>query len=276
MQQTIADAGSAGDGLELVEYQPDERCGPPLLFVHGAFTAAWCWEVAYLPYFAEAGFPAFAVSLSGHGASGGHERLNALTLEDYADDVAEAVDAMDEPPIIIGHSMGGLVADIALRRGVEAAGLVLLAAVPPTGLTPSALQMMVSQPRLAWHLGMAQVTGPRALEPEEAQAALFAGAEPAEPAREASRRMQPESQVALFQMGLPRWPRLGGFRAPVAVIGAAEDVVIPPWMVRATGWLHGVTPRWIPETGHAVMLEPRWQPGAEVLEDALRAVAGPA
>lgn len=82
----------------------------PLLFVHGAHVGAWCWEEHFLPWFASRGFPAYAVSLRGHGASGGRERLNRFGLADYACDLAATVAAIGRAPVLIGHSMGGMVA----------------------------------------------------------------------------------------------------------------------------------------------------------------------
>ena len=56
--------------LEILSRLPKERTThAPLLFVHGAYTGAWCWDEYFLPYFAERGFEAHAVSLRGHGAS---------------------------------------------------------------------------------------------------------------------------------------------------------------------------------------------------------------
>ena len=44
---------------------------PPLLFIHGGYCDAWCWEPYFLPWFAARGYPAHALSLRGHGASDG-------------------------------------------------------------------------------------------------------------------------------------------------------------------------------------------------------------
>ena len=44
---------------------------PPLLFVHGAYCAAWVWEEYFLPWFAQRGWNATAISLEGHGDSRG-------------------------------------------------------------------------------------------------------------------------------------------------------------------------------------------------------------
>ena len=258
-------------GLELLAYEPDTtgRGCPPLLFVHGAFAGAWCWQTHYLPYFAGLGHAAYAVSLRGHGASAGRETLNQAGLNDFVDDVASAVDELGEPPVLVGHSMGGLVVDMALRRGVPAEAGVFLAAVPPTGMAPSALQMMVGQPHLLWQMGVLQGFGPDWVDVDQAQHALFADTPGPDAVLEYTSRMQPESQWALFEMGFPRWPRWGHLHIPVAVLGAEEDAIIPPWMVRTTAWWHGVDPIWIPGAGHAMMLEPGWRRSAAILQGAL-------
>ena len=75
--------------LEIVERKgslPHKR--PPLLFVHGSAHGAWCWAEHFLDYFADQGFSAYALSLRGHGASGGRKRLRWASIADYVDDVA--------------------------------------------------------------------------------------------------------------------------------------------------------------------------------------------
>ncbi|MFW6277879.1 MAG: alpha/beta hydrolase [Halorhodospira sp.] len=277
MYANLDAAGGGGlAGLEMIHYSGGEgrvEGAPPVLFVHGAFAGAWCWEVHYLPYFAGIGYEAHALSLRGHGGSDGRERLGTASLRDYVEDLATAVAALDQPPVLIGHSMGGLVVDLAVRQGVPAAGVILLAAVPPTGLAPSGMQMMLTEPRLLWQMGVLQGFGPGWVDVEAARRALFAEEMDAESLLEYTSRMQPESQLALFEMSFPRWPRWGGVGCPVAVIGAEADAIIPPWMVQVTAWFHGVQPRWIPDAGHAMMLEPGWQRGAEVVAGALTGMA---
>src|SRR5215207_437635 len=77
--------------LEIIARRPERgRRGPRLLFVHGICVGAWIWDEHFLPFFAEAGFEAHAVSLRGHGGSGGRDRLSSWRLADYTDDLREA------------------------------------------------------------------------------------------------------------------------------------------------------------------------------------------
>ena len=73
----------------------------PLLFVHGAFTGAWCWDEHFLPYFAARGHDAWAVDLRGHGDDAAPVEL--ASIEDYVADLVLAIEQIGEPPVIVGH-----------------------------------------------------------------------------------------------------------------------------------------------------------------------------
>ena len=101
----------------------------PLLFVHGSSHAAWCWDEHFLPWFATEGFNAYAVSLRGHGKSEGSDRLRWTSVSDYVDDVRSVALRLPGAPVLIGHSLGGLVVQKYLER-YTASGAVLLAPSP--------------------------------------------------------------------------------------------------------------------------------------------------
>ena len=105
---------------------------PNLLCLHGLFAAGWVFE-ELLPLAASRGHSAAALSFRGHAPSAPEPRLGALSVSDYVADATAAAKALDRP-IVIGHSLGGLVA---LR--LAAAGLVraavLVAPAPPRGIS---------------------------------------------------------------------------------------------------------------------------------------------
>src|SRR3954469_12840970 len=104
-------------GLELISHTPARRAKPTkLLFVHGAFVAAWCWDDNFLPYFAEHGFAAHAVSLRGHGGSEGRAELSSTTVNDYEADVQLVASHLGAPVAVIGHSMGAMVVQRCLHK----------------------------------------------------------------------------------------------------------------------------------------------------------------
>src|SRR5512146_589692 len=90
---------------------------PPLLFVHGGYCDAWFWEPYFLPWFAARGYPAYALSLRGHGASGGRESLFVAGIDDYAVDVTRVASGLPAQPILVGHSMGAAVVERLISAG---------------------------------------------------------------------------------------------------------------------------------------------------------------
>ncbi|MCX7147762.1 MAG: alpha/beta fold hydrolase [Sulfuritalea sp.] len=118
---------------------------PPLVFVHGGYVHAGCWDVNFLPHFSKLGYHCHAINLSGHGASEGRENLNSYDLDHYAADVAQLVAELPAPPVLIGHSMGALVVQRFLEKG-QAAAVIMMAPVPTTGLAGCSAQLHVRQP----------------------------------------------------------------------------------------------------------------------------------
>ena len=85
---------------ELLEAVPEHPVAgrPPLLFVHGAWHGAWCWQEHWLPAVAAAGWHGVAVSLRGHGASERPARFDLATLRHYEHDVLQAITTLPAPP----------------------------------------------------------------------------------------------------------------------------------------------------------------------------------
>src|SRR5271155_2338998 len=101
--------------------------------VHGAFCGGWAFEAFARP-FIQAGHAVSLPDLPGHGNAGAAQSVGGLSMSDYADAIAGAIRAQPEPPVVIGHSLGGLVSLLAAARA-PTAGLVLLAPSTPWGLT---------------------------------------------------------------------------------------------------------------------------------------------
>ena len=235
----------------------------PLLFVHGAFTGAWCWDEHFLPFFAEAGYAAHAVSLSGHGRSRGRDRLDQLSIADYVADVAETVARLPTPPILIGHSMGGFVVQKYLEEHA-AAGAVLMCSVPPQGLMSAAINVMFARPTLFQDLNSLMGGGHVAL--ETLREALFAQPISVDDLTRFYRWSQPESHRAIWDMSLFDLPRASRIHdVPLLVIGAEHDHLMPVSTAHMTASRYGVEAEIFPGMGHGLMLEHDWRKVAERL-----------
>ncbi len=83
--------------------------GRTIVLVHGSWGSSAMWML-YREALAVAGFRVVLLDLRGHGKSGGD--IAGATMADYVADVAQVVSehAPSSAPVIVGHSMGGLVA----------------------------------------------------------------------------------------------------------------------------------------------------------------------
>lgn len=79
-----------------------------IVLVHGSWGASWMWNM-YVPFLSQKGFDVYALDLRGHGQSEGE--VAGTTMQNYVEDVRQVIEENNlEHPIVIGHSMGGLVA----------------------------------------------------------------------------------------------------------------------------------------------------------------------
>ncbi len=237
----------------------------PLLFIHGAYTAAWCWDEHYLDWFAEQGYLSYAVSLSGHGASRGSKQLDSYGISDYVNDVEEAIALLPAPPVLIGHSMGGFVVQKYLEKRLVPAA-VLLSSVPPQGLMSSMFGLMFQKPGMLTDLNNLMTGGRVAV--ETLREALFAQPVDAEDLQRFFRYAQPESHRAIWDMTLFNLPHPSRVtRSPLLVLGAERDHLIPPSLVQMTAMTYGVEAEIFPDLGHGSMLERDWLLVAERIRD---------
>jgi len=254
---------------------------PPLLFVHGAYCDAWCWDVHLLPWFAQAGHAAYALSLRGHGESPGRNDLGTLKLDDYVADIRQVVAGLPARPILIGHSMGATLVE---RLVAEEAfpGAALICPVPPSGLLPVLTRLWWGRPDFFWH---AQKLHSGAIDPvamSTLREFYFTSRAAPEILAGAMRHLSPESPHAVMELawrGMSR--RAANQDTPVCVIAAGDDALFTPEEAQSTAERHGVDAIVLPGAPHMLMLEPGWERLADTLLEWIRrsvpaaAAAGP-
>lgn len=245
--------------LEVISRLPAQAGNkPPLLFVHGAFAGAWCWEEHFLDFFAGLGYPSYALSLRGHAGSAGRERLHWNRLADYVTDVAEVAVGLGERTILIGHSMGGMIVQKYLER-TPAPAAVLMCSVPPSGLMWSSLQLMWRDPMLWMEMGVITHAGPQYGSRSLARRALFSPDAPDAVVDRLMSRAQEESSRVLADLTWADLPAVTLVRrTPLLVLGAEHDALVPPSEVLETARRLGAECEIVPRVAHVMMFEPGW------------------
>ena len=237
----------------------------PILMIPGAFCGGWVFDRFAAPL-ADAGRRAVAMDLPGHGPGAARDATAGLSMSDYAKAAAAQAEALGAPPVLIGHSLGGLVALMAAMR-TRTAGVILLAPSAPWGVSGSSLEEAASAVSL-------YTFGPywaQAIEPEYTTFRSYSADRVNADERKAMfARMRPESGRALFET-LNWWldpfmttaVNADRIAAPILAIAGERDAVHPPATVRETARRVGAEYHVMPKMSH-------WLPGEPGADDVAR------
>jgi pimeloyl-ACP methyl ester carboxylesterase len=208
----------------------------PLMLIHGAWLAANSWE-NFARYFESRNF---AVSAPGWPRKQGDveelrkdaEELKGLGITEIVDHYEEQIRTLDEPPVLIGHSFGGLIVELLLDRGLGRAGVAMSPAPPKGILVLPFSSLKVASPALA-HPSKRHGVVPLTLEeftygfvntfsPEDAAAAYERYAVPE------TGQIFYEAGFANFHLHPPTEVHFKkGDRAPLLIVGADKDHTVP-------------------------------------------------
>jgi len=253
--------------LEIISHVPEmPTTRPPLLLVHGAWHAAWCWESNFFEWFSRQGWEVHAVSLRGHGDSDGAKRLRWFSIADYVEDIENTIDRIGRPPVLIGHSMGGFVVQAYLENHVVP-GAVLLASAPPTGTLRFTYKILRAQflsvLKAVAKLDMYELVK----SPSLAKKLFLTAAIDQHSLSEYHARLQSESfRVSVVDMLFLDLPKPEKNESPIAVVGAECDFIFPPAEAKRTAEAYGTQAIVFPGLAHNMMVEPGWQGIAEWIE----------
>jgi pimeloyl-ACP methyl ester carboxylesterase len=243
-------------GIAVTAVRPSRETGTPLLFVHGLFAAGWMFEW-WSTYFAERGRAAYAVDLRGHGASGRVPALGRVSLADYIDDALRAARQLGDV-IIVGHSMGSLIAQKIAEMGAATAA-VLVCPAPPRGIPLISLELVMREAKyLPAMLRSREIRVRRAdadamilnRVPQGERASMFA-------------RLQPDSgragrDIMLGALAIDA----GKVRCPVLVLAGVDDRFVPFRVARRVAAKYNAPLRRLEGCAHVMMQEPRWSDAA--------------
>lgn len=247
-----------------------------IVFVHGAWMTASSWD-NFIPPFEAAGYDVHVPTWPGLAGRTAAE-LNAapppgfgrLRIGQIVDQYAAFIRTLPEPPILIGHSFGGLIVQLLLDRGLGAAGVAIDPA--PIGGVPAGLRALISAfPILARWNGWNR---PYALSLREF-AAKFANAAPAgqQAAAHGSVAIPTPGRIfyqAAFMLGT--WVSPKRRTVPLLVTGGDRDRLVTPFMSRLTYLVQRRSPartdyKLFPGRSHFLTAEPGWE---EVADTTLR------
>ena len=228
---------------------------PPILFVPGSFSGAWIWKGNFLEYFHDDGYDVAAMSFRSHGWRGWD--LWQRGLSEFDRDLKEVISQFDSPPILVAHSLGGLIAQrVALEVPVRA--LALLSPIPIDGVAPSVFSLAKKSPLSL--LKLASITfEPRFSRLAEAPLGIYSEDVRQEIQNEFSGRLQAESPLVLLQSLFHRLDTEKKISCPVHFWGAEGDHIIPASEVKRSASMLNAPYRIFPGMSHTFQSEPNWK-----------------
>ncbi len=231
-----------GPKLEVISAGPRwSYKGAPIVFVHGAFGAAWMWDEHFLGYFAKFRRRVYAVSLRGHGKSAGHRDLETTSFSDYIDDIIGFIARLGSPPVVVGHSLGGLIVQRLIGR-VPLRGIVLMASAPPEGILMVGHSLMLPGPAALMDSFRRTMPGKARSQTDMWRRVLFSDELAAKRVTDFATRMGRESPRALSEARIPSPIEFArSAKIPALVLSAERDVIIEHAMARRTTYYHGAT-----------------------------------
>jgi len=257
--------------LNVIEQLPVKATQTPILFIHGANMSGWCWDHHFMSYFSDLGHPTYAVDLRGHGQSGGQHQLSNNSIADYVTDIQRVIDEIGTPPILIGHSLGGLIIQKFIEHNTVPA-CVLMASVPVDGLIPSVMDLFVN-PTLFIQYNLSELFGTWFSGVDVTRNSVFSGEVKDTVVIKYCSEMQPSSPKALLDtlwLGLPS--KKNPFNIPMLSLGADEDTFFRPNQIEKTADVYNATYINMKKTSHTMMLDSHWQESADAIANWLKKI----
>ena len=247
-----------------------------IVMIHGMWCSGRHWS-NYETYFKAKGYTCITPTLRYHDGDPKdppHSKLGTTSLLDYAEDLEKLIQKLDQKPIVMGHSMGGLLAQILASRGL-ATSLVLLTPASPRGINAlrssvikSFWSILISwgfwknSHRLPFDMAVYSMLN---LLPVEEQKAVY-------------EKCVYESGRAASEIGFWMFDLRGSSKVdeskvtcPVLVVCGTEDKITPPSVVRNVAKKYkGSAYKEFENHAHWVIGEPGWEEIAEFISDWLK------
>jgi pimeloyl-ACP methyl ester carboxylesterase len=257
---------------------------PPVVFIHGLWLLPSSWD-AWADFFKQAGYAPLTPDWPDDPATVEEARANPgllakTTLKQVADHTTEIINALDKKPAVMGHSTGGLVAQMLAGRGLSAATVAI---------DPGVFRGVLPLPG-----SVLKGVGPFLIDPRTRGRAItltfdqfkygWANALDEEEARELYNKFHiAGSGVALVQMGnanINPWTEAkvdttNPDRGPLLIIDGEKDHTVP-WAIANAAFKRqkrnpGVTEIVkVPNRGHSLTIDHGWREVAQTALDFIK------
>ena len=259
------------DGIERISYLPKQRrFETPIVMQHGMWHAAWCWHL-WQAQLAEWGWESHAISLPGHGKSPTQRNLKRCTLDYYLSFLRDEIERYPVKPILMGHSMGGALAQWYLKYiGDDLPAMVMVAPWVADSTIKDGLVPIVMRDPLIVPLMMAQWdTSSWVRNPRRAAEALISPGAYYTP-EELHARLDSESALVIYQHNPPFWEPPRNPATPILLLAGEKDAVVSERGLRRSAAIFQADYSVIENAAHNLMMESNWLDTVELIHNWLK------
>lgn len=242
--------------IEHIVVSPNKkRHETPIFLQHGSWHGASCWKHVQ-PCLADLGYEVHAISLPGHGNSSLQKAsINDYGFEDYLDCLAAEIGKLGRPPVLVGHSLGGLLC-MKYLESHRLPGAVLLASVPHTGMARFLLKLFRKAPgSLLRQLAL----GDGSIKDPALSRALFFGENTQLDLNEFHHELSAESMRVSQQILLQVRVHPEKIQTPTLVVAGQKDAAFSTEEELHLAEFLGAKFVLMANMAHDLMLEPGWQ-----------------
>ena len=229
-----------------------------VVLIHGSWSRGEQLALARAA-FEQRGYTAHTPTLRHHElpVREGAMKIASLSLRDYTDDLVRFVNSLDSPPLVVGHSLGGLLAQLVAAR-TRHAGLVVACPAPAAGIFGTTLTNL--RMSLPWFLRRRPWAKPVYAPTSDRFRRWITNTQPEDVAREVysdlvceSGRANCEMLLAAVKLSKATVVDFAAVTTPVLAIGGECDRIVPAGVVRQTAarYQHGTSVE-IPRSDHMV------------------------
>jgi pimeloyl-ACP methyl ester carboxylesterase len=241
--------------ISLTHARKSKHRRAPILLVPGSFSGAWIWRDSFMPALHKAGHDVHAMSFAAHGKRGW--ALHQRGLKDYVADLRTVIATLPQAPIIVAHSLGGLVA-MQLAESQALRGLALLSPIPIQGAWRSLLALARKSPTSLGKM-LALAIDTRVTRLGSAPLGIYSNAVPSTRAEQFNRQLKAESLRLLFESLFPARTSSKLKQTPMHFFAAHGDHLIPAAEVQRCAESLNAPITIYPGMSHSFQAEPSYE-----------------
>ncbi|MEX0349146.1 MAG: alpha/beta hydrolase [Paracoccaceae bacterium] len=249
----------------------------PVVFLHGTNGGPWTMD-NFKQAFEAQGYVCHAPAYRFHDMPPSGARnvaLKGLSIADYVEDLTAFIGTLDQQPVLVGHSLGGLIAQLLAAKGLAHAAVLLNSSIIHGTLPTTARERQLGKLFISAGAFWEQTPG----QDFDLLAEFGLNTLPEELQHRICDRLDTESGRVLFEFVFWMYDEnqttkvdIDAVKCPLLFLSGSEDHAVPPSTARAMAARYGDRARFFEVEGacHYMQFDDGWEKTAELCIDWLR------